>query len=1355
MIHLMLGASFEEAICKVMGYVQSYEDKDLADSFTGMSGTVDEEGNMVFRTTQRFAVDSGKSLRFNSEPDNPFDVRLNSVDQVVIGQDGRMDYLRSFFSRLFDKKVTINRRNKDNTLNICIYLPMFDSQYWEMAKICTEAISTQTRNIRVDLFFFASDLAYLIVPQEAQEELPKHMAELTRTSQRILKKAVDFKKESPMAKSLNHIVVMQNCNSDGYGLDLDNASFVRIIGEFAIATINSYRSLFNPNAELADRPIHTFGLCVLDLDKYYYVRYLLSRAYVTIMEREGINQTLVDVNIPAQIVQQAFVADDNCYRFYDKFYDLRVRGYLKAGVKMEEVNAQALQDIDSDISKFIVRMTAFMHDPTLSLPQKRVALAQLLGMDDEYMSGDVFAQNQLIFRDTYADCVGMFVAANNALLNKAPQDVSVYIPEAEVEVEDASHYPATLKSYAVLGEDHIDFAGLQKQLKESELRIRRQTEYIRTLEKDVEDCDVQVKQSEHKDKVLTQEGFVFGNTVYKTMPVVSIPLEKTYEPSSRTLPKSMDMRKHFSPVRDQGSLGSCTSFALAGIYEYILNNTQLADAADLSERFLYYNARIAKLIREGVISEGQQDIEINDSGVSFYDAIKSLQAEGICLEQLCAYKADESSNVRPSADAYDDAKTRLVLEAKNVNLSEKDIKSALNDGYPVAIMLKIYSSFATPTCGFVSLPDSAEVSQAEEDGLNPNHSMIICGYSDEDKVFIVRNSWSSTYGDKGYCYVPYSYVTDSQLAVQACIITEVSVASAEQVKGRTTGKEVVSFDKMNPEINAAIIRNLLGEARHEMGGLLAFRNKIYTTYALIEKKLVSSEARAELTAGTKARLDWEIAYIEQQQAKNFRAQDKRLAALSKENKVVNISCAVSVLILIINAIILNWTPVARYLTANIPLAKIFFWVLLACAAALGVWWYKYFKARKEVLAEHAAINAVLEQKKGKRVHGAGDNAGNLGLYTEALEIRMFMPWLVMRKLSEKNRALEQQYQTMISFTSNLREWYKIEKEKTRTMDPNCRVPFISLLSNATLDKFYDKYADSITSGLSLSSMFQQGFALDDESIVKFQNQLKNNIITTLESSLKDFSVYKYITGQTDFEFANERDFEVGYMLQELEEKSYVFVRLGISPVTSAALNSTTVSLMSSDILDDEYTWDRDFAKHFTTKVNHIRVASPFKMTFVKVRSFSVQECLDLYNESVWTSSETIPQPQELKPVETVEEVEMAEDVDLYVEPVEESPLEANPLDEAISADEVVEEMEQPTESGELLDEEESVAVESVETELETDEVGEPEAIEDVVSEVKAETEMEAEVEAEDETEVETDVEEQKEETEEKDKEEKL
>ncbi len=1325
MIHLMLGSSFEKAICKVMGYVQSYEDEGLADFFTGMIGTLDA-GEMIFRTTQRFAVDNGKSLQFNSEPENPFDVMISEEDKTVIGVERQQEYLKNFFSRLFDKRVTINRRNKDNVLNICIYLPMHDRSYWEMARKCIEAITSQTRNIKVDLFFFAPDLAFLFTPEESIDSLPEVMPNLTREGQVILKEAVDFKTNDPLARDLNHIVVMQNCNADGVSLDLDWNSFVRIVGEWAIATINSYKSIFHPNAELDDnRPIHSFGLCVLDLDKYYYVRYLLSRAYVTILEREGIDQELVDVNIPAQIIQDAFLAENNCYKFYDRFYEHRVRGYLADGRKPEEVNAQAMKDIDPDISKFIVHITSFMNDMSLSLPQKRVALAQLLGMDDAYMSGDVFNQNQIVFRDTYADCIEMFVAANNALLNKAPTDIDVYIPEKEVNEEDNGDYPESisLRSYSVLGDTQIDFKRLRQDLKDSETKIRRQTEYIRLLEKEVADCDVQVSQSERKDKVLTKDGFKYGDTIYKIEHIETIPLEKTYEPSGKKLAKSIDLRKSFSPVRNQGSVGSCSAFTMTGIYEYILNSGQ-SKSNDLSERFLYYNSRIAKLKREGTYDESKEP-ELKNEGVSFFDAITSLQNEGICLETLWEYTTDEAAvNTRPSAAAYEDAKVRLVTEAKNVALEEDHIKSALNEGYPVAAILKVYSSFADPICGFVEIPDPNEVKEAEKEDINPYHAVIICGYSDEDKVFIVRNSWGHEYGDKGYCYVPYSYVSDKDLCVQACIITGVSVCSDEELRKQTRAHEVVSFDKMNPQINAAIIRNLLSEARRDMNALVDVRNMAYSAYALIEKKLVSSEARASLTEGTKERLDYEIKYIERQQAENYKAQDKRLDALAKENKTVNITFGVSLLVLIVNAFILYSTPLSQYIVTHIPYMKIFYWVLLLGIIAMGIWWYKYFSNRKEIKEEHADINRCLEEKKGQRVHGGGES---LGLYRDTLEIRMFMPWLVVRKLSEKNRILEQQYQTMVNFTENLKEWYRLEKENVRTMDPNARVPFISLLSNSTLDKFYEKHADAITSKLSLSSMFMQGYALDDESIVRFQNQLKNTIIKTLEDSLKGFSVYKYITGQTSFEFANERDFEVNTMLSSLEDKSEIYVRIGAAPVTYESMNATTIALMSSDIGDDLPTWEREFQKNFTTSLSHIRIASDFKLAFIKIKALTVQECCDLYDPEVWTAKEEEEEKVEVVTEETETQAETEEtETDPVVETEETAEVEV--AEEAEVVEETVTETEETVTEEDAVEEtvEEPAETEETETDpvVETEETAEVEVAEEteVVEDTVTETE---------------------------------
>jgi len=42
-------------------------------------------------------------------------------------------------------------------------------------------------------------------------------------------------------------------------------------------------------------------------------------------------------------------------------------------------------------------------------------------------------------------------------------------------------------------------------------------------------------------------------------------------------------------------------------------------------------------------------------------------------------------------------------------------------------------------------------------GGDGGHSMAIVGYDDEKKIFIVRNSWSDKWGDKGYFYIDYEY----------------------------------------------------------------------------------------------------------------------------------------------------------------------------------------------------------------------------------------------------------------------------------------------------------------------------------------------------------------------------------------------------------------------------------------------------------------------------------------------------------------------------------------------------------------------------------------------------------------------
>jgi len=38
------------------------------------------------------------------------------------------------------------------------------------------------------------------------------------------------------------------------------------------------------------------------------------------------------------------------------------------------------------------------------------------------------------------------------------------------------------------------------------------------------------------------------------------------------------------------------------------------------------------------------------------------------------------------------------------------------------------------------------------------------GFDDSRQWFIVRNSWGTSWGDAGYCYMPYNYICDTSLA---------------------------------------------------------------------------------------------------------------------------------------------------------------------------------------------------------------------------------------------------------------------------------------------------------------------------------------------------------------------------------------------------------------------------------------------------------------------------------------------------------------------------------------------------------------------------------------------------------------
>jgi C1A family cysteine protease len=63
----------------------------------------------------------------------------------------------------------------------------------------------------------------------------------------------------------------------------------------------------------------------------------------------------------------------------------------------------------------------------------------------------------------------------------------------------------------------------------------------------------------------------------------------------------------------------------------------------------------------------------------------------------------------------------------------------------------------------LNLPKSGEPG-AGPHGRPAGHAVMVVGYDDSAKRVLVRNSWGTDWGIKGYFTMPYDYISDNNLA---------------------------------------------------------------------------------------------------------------------------------------------------------------------------------------------------------------------------------------------------------------------------------------------------------------------------------------------------------------------------------------------------------------------------------------------------------------------------------------------------------------------------------------------------------------------------------------------------------------
>jgi C1A family cysteine protease len=225
------------------------------------------------------------------------------------------------------------------------------------------------------------------------------------------------------------------------------------------------------------------------------------------------------------------------------------------------------------------------------------------------------------------------------------------------------------------------------------------------------------------------------------------------------LPNAVDLSYWCSPIEDQGELNACTAFAGIGLMEYFANKSR-GRYTDASPLFLYKSARNLMNLTGNV-------------GASVRETMKAMALFGVPPEQAWPYDPDKV-NEEPPSFCYSYAQSYQTLKYFRLDYSGisqatllLQIKAVIAAGFPCMFGFTVYTSAYSEENilqGHIPFPNS------KQDRVVGGHAVVAVGYDDYRRInaadptefsqgaFLIRNSWGTDWGKKGYGWLPYDYV---------------------------------------------------------------------------------------------------------------------------------------------------------------------------------------------------------------------------------------------------------------------------------------------------------------------------------------------------------------------------------------------------------------------------------------------------------------------------------------------------------------------------------------------------------------------------------------------------------------------
>lgn len=281
--------------------------------------------------------------------------------------------------------------------------------------------------------------------------------------------------------------------------------------------------------------------------------------------------------------------------------------------------------------------------------------------------------------------------------------------------------------------------------------------------------------------VVAEKGFDFevGETSVSDIPLEMLggvlapednpnPITKTLPLIKATLPSYFSWKDQgkMTSVKNQGQCGSCWAFATVASYEANIN--------------IWNNANV-NLSEQQVVSCDNSAYGCQ-GGWAAFDFISDKG--GLATENCYQYT---SGSTGQNGTCYNNCSMNYPVDNYwNVNNDVNSIKNAIYNYGAVYTSMWVDNYFSSYTGG------TFEQVSSQTDSW---HAVVLCGWDDSRGAWLMKNSWDTSWGENGYCWIAYGANSiGSSTSIGIPEASSTCSAPSASVANRTTSSIELSWN---------------------------------------------------------------------------------------------------------------------------------------------------------------------------------------------------------------------------------------------------------------------------------------------------------------------------------------------------------------------------------------------------------------------------------------------------------------------------------------------------------------------------------------------------------------------------------